>query len=118
MTDRLSDFDYDLPSERIAQHPADRRDSSRLLALIGSRTLHLRFDEILSHLAPGDLLVVNDTKVMPARLRAARTSGAQIEVLLLEEQAPRCWRAMVRPGRKVPLGERLSFASCAATVVG
>ena len=114
--DRLSDYDFDLPADRIAQHPAERRDESRLLALIGERTLHLRFSDIQELLAPGDLLVVNDTKVMPARLWARRSSGARIEVLLLEERQPGAWLAMVRPGRKAQLGDTLLFEGATATV--
>ncbi len=112
----LSDYDYDLPADRIAQHPAQGRDESRLLALLGERTLHLRFSDVQQLLAPGDLLVVNDTKVMPARLWARRSTGARIEVLLLEERQPGEWLAMVRPGRKAQLGDILGFEGATAAV--
>ncbi len=112
----LSDYDFDLPEDRIAQRPAERRDESRLMALIGDRTRHLRFSDVQELLNPGDLLVVNDTKVLPARLWARRPSGARIEVLLLEEREPGTWLAMVRPGRKAQRGDILAFEGATAEV--
>jgi len=82
----LSAYDYDLPTERIAQHPADRRDNSRLLVLDNdSKAIgHRRFADIVDLIAAGDLLVVNDTRVFPARLQGRKDSGGRIEVFLLE----------------------------------
>ncbi len=82
---RLSSYDYDLPPERIAQHPAARRDQSRLLVLHcpDGRTEHTRFEAIGSYLRPGDLLVVNNTKVFPARLLGHKETGGKVEMLLL-----------------------------------
>lgn len=116
--DRLADYDYELPEDRIAQHPADRRDQSRLMALVGDRTDHRIFSEIGSLLAPGDLLVVNDTQVIPARLLGQRPSGAAIEVLLLEEREPGLWLAMVKPGRKARPGDEIRFDEASAVIEG
>ena len=102
----LSDFDYDLPERFIAQTPAEPRDSSRLLVLDRNRGTieHRRFREIGAYLRPGDVLVLNDTRVIPARLwaRKARTGG-KVELLLLRRAAARTWEALiggsgVRPG--------------------
>jgi S-adenosylmethionine:tRNA ribosyltransferase-isomerase len=107
---RLADFDYDLPDELIAQSPVEPRDSARLLVDQGeSEPLHHRVSDLPDHLRPGDLLVVNDTKVIPARLRLQRSSGGVVEVLLLEprDSQRRTWEALVRPARKLREGERL-----------
>jgi S-adenosylmethionine:tRNA ribosyltransferase-isomerase len=107
---RLSDFDYELPVDRIAQQPIEPRDSARLLVDHGSAAPdHVLVRDLPTLLADGDLLVVNDTKVIPARLRLHRASGGAVEVLLLEpiEPARRAWEAMVRPARKVRRGEVL-----------
>lgn len=111
MSLKLSDYDFHLPEERIAQVPAERRDESRLMVIrraTGARE-HRRFRDLAEYLAPGDLLVLNDTKVIPARLFGHRATGARIEVLLLEEVARDRWLALVRPGRKVPLGTVIRF---------
>ena len=106
----LDEFDYGLPDDRIAQTPVEPRDAARLLVDRGEAApdhRHVRdLDELLGD---GDLLVVNDTKVIPARLRLARHSGGAAEVLLLEplDEGRRRWEAMVRPGRKLKPGERL-----------
>lgn len=113
---RLSEFDYDLPERLIAQEPAPCRDESRLLALVGSQTRHLRFRDILQLLAPGDLLVLNDTRVLPARLFGILPGGGKAEVLLIEELAPGRWTAMVRPGRKLRPGASIGFGEVTATV--
>jgi S-adenosylmethionine:tRNA ribosyltransferase-isomerase len=104
---RASDFDYSLPPELIAQTPAPRRDQSRLLVLDraqGSIT-HRSFSDLPEYFSPGDLLVLNDSRVLPARLRArnGRTHGL-FEVLLLEENAPNDWWAMMRPGKRAGPG--------------
>ena len=119
---RLSDFDYDLPSPRIAQTPVEPRDSARLLIDQGSRAaLHRRVSDLVEFVGPGDVLVVNDTKVIPCRLRLRRDTGGAAEVLLLEPVTEaagdgRAWEALVRPGKKLRVGERL-FASDGVAVV-
>ncbi len=107
---RLADFDYELPAERIAQHPIEPRDAARLLVDQGSESpLHRHVRDIGEFLRDGDLLVVNDTKVIPARLRLTRATGGAAEVLLLEplDAERRTWDAMVRPSRKLKTGEEL-----------
>lgn len=107
---QLDDFDYHLPDERIAQTPVEPRDSARLLVDRGGADPdHLHVRDLDRLLGDGDLLVVNDSKVIPARLRLTRHSGGAAEVLLLEPLDPdrRRWEAMVRPARKLKQGERL-----------
>jgi len=107
---RLDDFDYHLPDERIAQQPAEPRDSARLLVDQGSSApLHRHVSDLGEFLHEGDLLVVNDTKVIPARLRLARATGGAAEVLLLEplDDDRRTWEAMVRPSKKLHANEEL-----------
>ncbi|MCY3933945.1 MAG: tRNA preQ1(34) S-adenosylmethionine ribosyltransferase-isomerase QueA [Acidobacteria bacterium] len=99
---RTSDFDYHLPQEAIAQHPGERGES-RLLVL-GRTTGERRFDELPDLLDPGDLLVVNDTRVIPARLRARRPTGGAVEILLVERDGPASWWCMLRPGRRMVPG--------------
>lgn len=112
---RTSDFDYDLPAERIAQQPVEPRDSARLLVDRGAAGVdHRRVRELDEILQDGDLLVVNDTRVIPARLPLHRESGGRVEVLLLEpitEAAGRSWQALVRPGGKLRSGEILFDAA-------
>ena len=111
----LAEFDYELPPERIAQTPVMPRDSARLLVDQGpAAPLHRRFADLGEMLLPGDLLVVNDTRVIPARLRLRRASGGAAEVLLLEplgdaarNGSRREWEALVRPGKKLTVGEQL-----------
>lgn len=110
---QLSDLDYTLPEELIAQHPLAERDAARLLVVRRDRdTLEDRaFADLPALLTPGDLLVLNDTRVLPARLRAVKPdTGAQIEILLLEEVGPNEWTTLVRPGRRVAEGTRLRVA--------
>ncbi len=107
---RLADFDYDLPEDRIAQTPIEPRDAARLLVDRGARApAHHHVRDLADVLRPGDVLVVNETKVIPARLRLRRATGGAAEVLLLEslEPARRRWEALVRPGKKVKPGEVL-----------
>lgn len=107
---RLEDFDYVLPEERIAQHPVEPRDSARLLVDQGSAVpLHRHVRDLGDFLRGGDLVVVNDTKVIPARLRLQRASGGAAEALLLEplDGERRTWEAMVRPAKKLKAGEEL-----------
>ena len=110
-----SDFDYELPPERIAQRPAAERDAARLLVheLAADRTRHLRVADLCEVLRAGDLLVLNDTRVLPARLFGRRASGGRVELLLLEpvdrgDAGPGArWKAFVRPARKLAPGELL-----------
>ena len=101
---RLDEFDYSLPDDRIAQTPVEPRDSARLLVDRGTAAPgHHRIRDLPELLRPGDVLVVNDTKVRPARLRLRRRTGGAAEVLLLRPDAGG-WTALVRPGRKLRNG--------------
>ncbi len=122
---RVDDFDYDLPEGAIAQTPAEPRDASRLLVLDRAASApgrpalaHGRFSEIGTWLRPGDLLVVNDSRVIPARLPATRPGGGAAEVLLLRPLDDGRWEALVRPSRRVPVGGRLTLRSGDAVEVG
>lgn len=109
---KTSDFYYDLPEELIAQDPLEDRSSSRLLVLDreSGKTEHHVFHEVIDYLKPGDCLVINDTKVIPARLIGAKEeTGAKIEVLLLKRGAGDVWETLVKPGRKAKPGTRISF---------
>ena len=109
---KTNDFYYDLPEELIAQDPLEDRSSSRLLVLDKKtgETEHHVFREIVNYLEPGDCLVINDTKVIPARLIGAKEeTGAKIEVLLLKRGADDVWETLVKPGRKAKPGTRISF---------
>jgi S-adenosylmethionine:tRNA ribosyltransferase-isomerase len=118
---RLELFDYTLPPERIAQTPLHPRDASRLLVVPAAGDLeHRRFTDLPGYLNPGDLLVFNDTRVLPARLRGVKETGARVEALLLVRIAEGRWEALVHPGRRVREGARVVFGNgaLAATVVG
>lgn len=109
---KTSDFYYDLPEELIAQDPLEDRSSSRLLVLDKDtgETEHHVFREIVNYLEPGDCLVINDTKVIPARLIGVKEdTGAKIEVLLLKRGSDDVWETLVKPGRKAKPGTRISF---------
>ena len=104
---RTSDFDYELPEHLIAQTPLEPRDHSRLLVVNTSteELSHSRFCEIGDFLMPGDLLVLNNSRVIPARLKGRRSgTGGAVEVLLLHRQRPGVWRAMIRPARRLGPG--------------
>ena len=103
---RTADFHYDLPPELIAQHPAARRDSSRLLVLHRSKGLeHRQFPDFVDFLQKGDVLVLNNSRVIPARLHGRNAkSGGNFEILLLEENAVNDWWAMMRPGKRAQPG--------------
>jgi S-adenosylmethionine:tRNA ribosyltransferase-isomerase len=107
---RTADFDFELPPELIAQAPAPQRDQSRLLVLHrdSGEVEHRHFRDLIEYLRPGDLLVLNDSRVIPARLRGvnAHTDG-QFEILLLEENAPNDWWAMLRPGKRARVGTQI-----------
>jgi len=109
---KLSDFDFSLPGELIAQEPPERRDQSRLLVvrLNSEEFEHRMFRDITSYLRPGDALVINDTRVIPARLIGVKAgTGARIEVLLLRQLDGLRWEALVRPGRRAGPGTEISF---------
>jgi len=116
---RLEDFDYSLPTELIAQTPVEPRDSARLLVDQGSLVpLHRQVKDFIDYCRPGDVVVVNDTKVIPARLRLVRDSGGAAEVLLLEQDSstPSKWEALIRPAKRLKLGETL-FADDKSEIV-
>jgi S-adenosylmethionine:tRNA ribosyltransferase-isomerase len=97
-------YGYLLPDEQIAQKPIEPRSSARLLDARSGGVVHRTVAELPDLLAPGDLLVVNDSRVLPARLRLQKQSGGNVEVLLLEQRSDGAWEALVRPGRRVPPG--------------
>jgi S-adenosylmethionine:tRNA ribosyltransferase-isomerase len=108
----INDFDYDLPKELIAQDPVRERDSSRMMVVRLDREgfEHRRFTDLCDYLAPRDILVINDTKVIPARLMGIKeNTGARIEVLLLRQLDTRSWEALVRPGKRVKDCARIIF---------
>lgn len=108
----LKDFNYDLPEELIAQDPLEHRSSSRLMVLHKDtgRIEHKIFRDIIDYLNPGDCLVINDTKVIPARLMGIKEdTGATIEVLLLKRNADDVWECLVKPGKKARIGARIVF---------
>lgn len=111
---RTDDFDFDLPEELIAQHPMEQRDHSRLLAMDkkSGSLQHRRFDDILDYLRPGDVLVLNNTRVIPARLYGVKKGGtAKIEVLLLTPVKDRkdTWEVLVHPGKRMKIGAQVVF---------
>src|ERR1700692_2209950 len=99
---QTADFNYVLPPELIAQQPATRRDESRLLVLrrADGRVKHRKFRDLLEFLRDGDVLVLNNSRVVPARMRGVNAmSGGKFEMLLLEEKAPNDWWTLLRPGK-------------------
>ncbi len=109
----INDFDYHLPEELIAQYPAEKRDSSRLLVVDRRTGLleHRHFYDILEYLNPGDCLVMNNSRVIPARLFGVKEiTGARVEFLLTKRIKDDIWEAMVRPGKKLHVGDRVSFS--------
>jgi S-adenosylmethionine:tRNA ribosyltransferase-isomerase len=109
---RTADFDYELPTGLIAQHPAQPRDNCRLLVLDRSsgQVDHRIFSELPDYLGPGDVLVVNETRVLPARLHGVKDeTGGAVEVLLLREAYEDTWECLVKPGRRVKPGMHLIF---------
>ena len=111
---KKSDFYFELPEELIAQDPLEERSGSRLLMLdkISGRTEHHIFKEIIDYLRPGDCLVLNNTKVLPARLMGVKEdTGAAIEVLLLKRKENDVWETLVKPGKKVKPGTRITFGN-------
>lgn len=109
---KTSDFDYELPPELIAQSPARERDQSRMLVLHRSeeRMEHRRFSDIPEYLREGDLLVINDTRVIPARVYGRKAaSGGKVEILLLEETAPGTWDILLHASRRPKVGSTILF---------
>jgi len=106
---KLSEFEYDLPGELIAQRPLERRDESRLIVMsrTGDDIRETRFGNFPRYLREGDLLVVNETKVIPARIHAVRRTGGSVEVFLVNRAGVREWTAMLRPARRISEGESL-----------
>lgn len=106
----LAGYDYELPQERIAQNPAYPRDSARLLVVDSPiHHTHRVFRDLPELLLPGDLLVMNNTRVIPARLYGHKASGARVEVLLLEERQQNNWLALVKPGKRLQPGAKIVF---------
>lgn len=116
---KTSDFVYDLPEELIAQTPLERRDASRLLVLdkYTGRTEHRHFSDLPSYLRPGDCLVLNDSRVIPARLFGTRQSGGAVEVVLLRDLGGGKWECLTRPGKKMRPGTEVSFGDELSAVV-
>ena len=108
---KVSDFNYELAEELIAQHPYDKRDEARLMVLHrDTKEIENKvFKDIIDYLEPGDCLVLNDTKVIPARLYGKKDTGAKVEFLLLKRIENDDWEAMVRPGNKLKAGAKVSF---------
>ncbi|HVM67031.1 MAG TPA: S-adenosylmethionine:tRNA ribosyltransferase-isomerase, partial [Acidimicrobiales bacterium] len=106
----MASYDYALPDAAIAQEPVEPRDAARLLVALGPDVVHARVRDLPELLRPGDLLVANDTRVLPARLRLHKATGGAAEVLLLEQcgPGPDDWEALVRPGRRLPPGTVLA----------
>jgi S-adenosylmethionine:tRNA ribosyltransferase-isomerase len=115
---RTADFDFELPPELIAQVPAEHRDGSRLLVLDRPTGCirHHRFPDLVNFLQPGDTLILNDSRVIPARLRGLNTrTGGKFEILLLEENATNDWWVMLRPGKRARPGTRIHICDHTGT---
>lgn len=116
---KTHDFWYDLPEELIAQTPLEHRDTSRLLAMDrkSGEIQHKHFYDIIDHLAPGDCLVMNDSRVLPARLLGHRPTGGAVEVLLLRDLGSKRWECLCKPGRKMQPGNEVIFGNGELTAV-
>ena len=110
---KTHDFFYELPEELIAQTPLQQRDTSRLMVLDRStgEVSHKHFYDIIDYLQPGDCLVMNDSRVLPARLLGHRPTGGAVEVLLLRDLGNKCWECLCKPGRKTQVGNEVIFGS-------
>ena len=108
---KVSDFEYDLPKELIAQIPIEKRDESRLMVLERNKQTieHRKFKDIIEYLNPGDVLVRNNTKVIPARIYGKKETGANVEFLLLKNIEGDIWECIVRPGNKLHVGTKVIF---------
>ncbi len=111
MTQKLSDYDFELPPELIAQTPADNRENSRLLFLNQGKIGHYSFSDLPSLLRAGDLLVRNTTKVIPARIKCTRSGGGKSEVLLVREMESCVWECLARPTSSLKEGKKIFFAN-------
>lgn len=116
---KTRDFWYDLPEELIAQTPLMKRDSSRLMVLdkATGKVSHKHFYDILDYLHPGDCLVMNDSRVLPARLLGHRPTGGAVELLLLRDMGNKQWECLAKPGRKLLEGQRVIFGNGELTAV-
>ena len=118
---KTHDFWYDLPEELIAQTPLEKRDSSRLLVMDRKTgaVSHHHFYDVIDYLQPGDCLVMNDSRVLPARLLGHRPTGGAVEVLLLRDIGNKKWECLCKPGRKMQIGNEVTFGNgeLTATVV-
>ena len=118
---KTHDFWYDLPEELIAQTPLEKRDTSRLCVLnrVTGEISHKHFYDIIDYLQPGDCLVMNDSRVLPARLLGHRPTGGAVEVLLLRDLGDKKWECLCKPGRKMQVGNEVIFGDgeLTATVV-
>ncbi len=112
---KTADFYYDLPEELIAQHPLEQRDTSRMMVLdrASGEIQHRHFFDILEYLCPGDVLVINDSKVIPARIygHVEGREEAQIELLLLRQRETDTWECLVKPGKRARIGMKLEFGN-------
>ncbi len=108
---KKSDFYFDLPEELIAQTPLENRTASRLLVLdrATGQIRHRHFSDIIEYLKPGDCLVLNDSRVLPARLIGVRPGGGATEVLLLRDRGDNVWECLTKPGRKTRIGATVTF---------
>ena len=108
---RTHDFWYDLPEELIAQTPLEKRDTSRLMVLdrASGEVTHKHFYDVIDYLQPGDCLVMNDSRVLPARLLGRRPTGGAVEVLLLRDLGDKKWECLCKPGRKMQAGNEVIF---------
>ena len=108
---KTHDFYYDLPEELIAQTPLEKRDTSRLMLLdrVTGETTHKHFYDVIDYLRPGDCLVMNDSRVLPARLLGHRPTGGAVEVLLLRDLGNKRWECLCKPGRKMQVGNEVIF---------
>ncbi|WP_072620405.1 tRNA preQ1(34) S-adenosylmethionine ribosyltransferase-isomerase QueA [Spirulina major] len=108
----LASYQYELPPERIAQNPVTPRDQSRLLVVDSPDShVHNHFHQLTDWLKPNDLLVLNNTRVLPARLYGRKSTGAPVEILLLREVRKNCWLALVKPGKRFKMGTEVCFTA-------
>ena len=116
---KTHDFWYDLPEELIAQTPLERRDGSRLMVLNREtgEIQHKHFYDVIDYLNPGDCLVMNDSRVLPARLMGHRPTGGVVEVLLLRDLGNKCWECLCKPGWKMQVGNEVIFGDGELTAV-
>lgn len=108
----ISEFNYDLPKELIAQFPAEKRDNSNLMILNrkDKSVIHKKFLNIIDFLDENDVLVMNDTKVIPARLLGKKTTGANIEIFLLNKKTEKVWECLIKPSKRVKSGINVRFS--------